>query len=139
MGQMSKPYIHALSSVKRYGGKPEDYLPIHDLMDSSKAVIADSRHRALTHNSWFIGTILEKIFGNHIVNSDGKKVSVRAIGEEHVLEDFGKRFIPSASDYLTAMEYQGWMENGRKGTPPSFHRIEKSEKVTTRTIEYIKD
>ena len=138
---MAKPWIHALASAKRHGGIPENYLPIHDLMDSSKAVIADSRHRALTHNSWFIGTILEKIFGNHIVNSDGKKVSVRTIGEEHVLEDFARRFIPSASDYLTAMEYQSWMENGRKGSPPSFERIQKTEQVKRRVIEieYVKD
>ncbi len=30
---MSKPYIHALSSAKKFGGKPEDYLEIHQLMD----------------------------------------------------------------------------------------------------------
>jgi hypothetical protein len=58
---MSKPWIHAVSSARRWGGKPEDYIEIHNLMDSSKATIADSRHRALTHNAWFIGTILEKI------------------------------------------------------------------------------
>lgn len=74
---MSKPWIHALSSAKRYGGKPEDYMDIHNLMDSSKSSIADNRHRALTHNSWFIGYILEKVFGSTLKNSDGKIVSVR--------------------------------------------------------------
>lgn len=52
---MSKPMVHAESSVRKWGGKPEDYMPIHNLMDSSKGTIADSRHRALTHNTWFIG------------------------------------------------------------------------------------
>lgn len=136
---MAKPYIHAMSSARRHGGIPENYLPIHDLLDSSKAVIADSRHRALTHNSWFIGTVLEKIFGNHIVNSDGKKVSVRTIGEEHVLEDFGNKFIPSASDYLCEMEYKSWMESGRKGVPPSFGKIESGRIVTSRVIDLNKD
>lgn len=31
------PYIHAELSAKRFGGVPEDYLDIHELMDSSKA------------------------------------------------------------------------------------------------------
>jgi len=44
---MAKPFIHAESSVKRWGGKPEDYIEIHNLMDSSKGAIADHRHRAL--------------------------------------------------------------------------------------------
>jgi hypothetical protein len=72
---MSKPWIHAVSSAKRFGGVPEDYIEIHNLMDSSKATIADSRHRALTHNAWFVGTILEKIFGVTFTNSAGKQIS----------------------------------------------------------------
>jgi len=39
-------YYHALSSVKRFGGKPEDYLPIHEFFDESKSHFADFRHRA---------------------------------------------------------------------------------------------
>jgi len=119
---MSKPYIHALSSARRFGGKAKDYIAIHNLMDSSKAVICDNRHRALTHNSWFIGTILEKIFGVTITNSDGKEVSVRDIGEQHVAEDFRGRFIPSAQDYLAEMEMKGWMNNA-DGVPASFTKI----------------
>lgn len=120
---MSKPWIHSLSSAKRFGGKPEDYIEIHNLMDSSKAAMCDNRHRALTHNAWFIGTILEKIFGVTIANSNGKAVSVRDIGEQHVAEDFKGRFIPSAQDYLAEMEMKEWMNNGR-GVPASFQRIE---------------
>ena len=118
---MSKPYIHALSSVRRWGGKVEDYLPVHDLMDSSKAVTADVRHRALTHNSWFISVIVEKIFGTVIINSDNKPISTRDIAEQHVSEDFGGRFIPSAHDYITLIEYEEWMTSG-KGKPPESHR-----------------
>jgi hypothetical protein len=92
-----KPFIHAESSAKKFGGQPEDYLEIHNLLDSSKSVIADNRHRALTHNSWFL-FILEKIFGVTITNSDGKKVSVRDVGEQHIIEDFRGQFIPSAQD-----------------------------------------
>lgn len=46
---MSKPFIHAQSSAKKFGGIWEDYISIHEFLDSSKSVIADNRHRALTH------------------------------------------------------------------------------------------
>ena len=74
-----KPHIHAEISAKRFGGLLEDYVGIHELMDSSKTVLADSRHRALTHHSWFIETIVKRIYGNWLQNSHGKKVSVSEI------------------------------------------------------------
>lgn len=114
---MAKPIIHANSSARKFGGKPEDYLPIHNLMDSSKAAIPDNRHRFLTHNSWFIGTILEQIFGVYIINADGRQVSVRDIGEQHVLEDFHNKFIPTAQDYCQQMAFSPWMSG--MGLPPS--------------------
>jgi hypothetical protein len=132
---MSKPFIHAQSSARKFGGKPEDYIQIHNLFDLSKGSIADSRHRCLTHQSWFIMEILERIkFSNSapctddnrfitIINSDGKHISVRDIGEQHVLEDFGMRFIPTVQDYLENMEYKDWMGNTGKSVPPSFKKI----------------
>ena len=131
---MSKPYIHALSSAKRYGGKPEDYEPIHNFMDSSKSCFPDNRHRALTHNAWFIGQVLERVkFDNsgpvtsdnrfpYIINSDDKKVFVRDIGEQHILEDYAGKFIPSASDFIQEMTFLDWMQNGR-GVPASHVKI----------------
>jgi hypothetical protein len=116
---MSKPIIHALRSVKKYGGTPEDYMPIHELMDSSKATIPDNRHRALTHNSWFISFILPKIFGETFKNSDGRIISTRDIGEDHVAEDYGMRFIPTAQDFLELIPMQDWMQNGISGAPRS--------------------
>lgn len=130
---MSKPYIHALSSAKKYGGTPEDYLDIHVLMDTSKGTIADNRHRALTHNSWFIMEIIPRIFGETMKNSDGKTFSVRDIAEQHILEDFGNRFIPSAQDYLAEMEFKDWMQNGH-GHPPSFAKIAEHKKTKIRII-----
>lgn len=121
---MSKPFIHAKRSAKKYGGIPEDYLEIHNLMDSSKGSIADNRHRALTHNAWFISNIIEKIFGVNITNSEQKLVSTRDIAEDHVLEDFGMKFIPSAQDYLSEMEFKDWMQNGKGDPPTSFRKIQ---------------
>ncbi|QEG27060.1 hypothetical protein GobsT_18130 [Gemmata obscuriglobus] len=34
---MAHPYHHALSSVKRWGGRAEDYQPVHDWFDATKA------------------------------------------------------------------------------------------------------
>jgi hypothetical protein len=126
---MAKPWIHAESSAKKFGGKPEDYIKIHNLMDSSKGTIADSRHRALTHNAWFVGTILEQIFGVTFKNSDGMTVSVRDIGEQHVLEDYRMRFIPSAQDFLQEMEVKEWMIAGKGKPPTSAERLMKRPKI----------
>ena len=119
---MSKPWIHASSDAKLWGIKPEDTLPIHDLMDSSKAAVGSNLHRALTHNAWFIGTILEKIFGTYITAQNGRIIQVRDIGERHVLQDFGNKFIPTAEDWITTMQVQPW-QLGR-GCPPSFKALE---------------
>ena len=129
---MGKPHHHALSSAKKFGGTMEDYLPIHQLMDSSKMAFADNRHRALTHNSWFINYILPKIFGDTITNSEGKLISVIDIAEQHLLEDFAGQFIPTAQDYLTRMPLASWM-NGQ-GLPPSAYR---KEQIDSNTFKYI--
>lgn len=123
---MAKPYLHALSSAKKFGGQPEDYIEIHQLMDSSKGVIPDNRHRALTHTSWFLSTILERIFGITITNSDGKIISVRDVGEQHVLEDYGGKFIPTAQDFLQEIPYLSWMQN--QDLPPSRQALEKNKR-----------
>ena len=73
---MAHPYHHALSSVKKWGGQAEDYLPIHNWFDASKAFLADFRHRALRHHAEGIFWV-EEVFGVTITNSDGKAVPVR--------------------------------------------------------------
>lgn len=135
-----KPYIHACSSAKKYGGIPEDYIKIHNFMDSSKAAMPDNRHRALTHNSWFIGPggPLELAFGTVIENSDGRKVSVRDLGEDHILEDFGMRFIPTAQDYLQEMEYKPWMNNGQGDEGPTSHKKTTNARRKTTFIPFDK-
>ena len=106
-----KPYIHGQGSVRRWGGAPEDYQAIHDFLDSSKAHFPDMRHRALLHSSFGI-YIAERIFGTYITNSDGKKVQVRDIAEEHVIEDMGR--IPTVQDYLTEMPFYPWLGGVKK-------------------------
>lgn len=111
---MSKPLIHAESSVRRYGGSVEDYLPIHDFMDSSKAALADVRHRAVFHSAFGI-YVVERVFGDYITNSDGKRVSVRDVAEDHVKEDLG--FIPTMEHWLKNMPISDWMAGKRTREP----------------------
>jgi hypothetical protein len=51
--------------------------------------------------------LAEKLFGIAIVNSDGKQVPVRYVGEQHVREDLGR--IPTAQDWLSQIKPQSWM------------------------------
>lgn len=103
---MAHPLKHAQSSTKRFGGKPEDYLPIHKWFDESKAFLADFRHRALRHHAEGI-FLCEEIFGISITNSEGKEIPVRYIGEQHVNEDLGR--IPTVQDWLTQIKPERWM------------------------------
>ena len=103
---MAHPYHHALSSVKKWGGKAEDYLPIHDWFDASKAHLADFRHRALRHHAEGIFWA-EEVFGATITNADGKVVPVRWVGEQHVKEDLG--WIPTLQDWFRQLRLQPWM------------------------------
>ena len=49
---MAKSDKHAESSAKQYGGSLEDYLEIHEMMDSSKSAHADNRHRVIFHSAF---------------------------------------------------------------------------------------
>jgi hypothetical protein len=108
---MAHPYHHALSSVRQWGGKVEDYLAVHSWFDESKAFLADFRHRALRHHAEGI-FLCERIFGISITNAEGKVVPVRWIGEQHVKEDLGR--IPAASDWLRCIRPEPWMGYAQK-------------------------
>jgi hypothetical protein len=127
---MANPYHHAVSSAKKWGGVPEDYIYIHDWFDESKMMMADFRHRALRHHAEGI-FMCERIFGHAIQISGsrplrwfekvmqmfgfkiktGRMIPVRWIGEQHVKEDCG--FIPSMQDWFQHIKPQKWM-----GEPP---------------------
>src|SRR5438552_17500000 len=86
---MAHPLKPAESSAHKFGGRPEDYLTIHNWFDESKSFLGDFRHRALRHHTEGI-FLAERIFGVAIKNSEGKQVPVRYLGEEHVKEDLGQ-------------------------------------------------
>jgi hypothetical protein len=110
---MSAPHLHAISSSKKFGGKMEDYMDIHEKMDCSKGYFPDNRHRVLTHTMFWIKEVMIPIFGSTRVNSDNRIYSVKDICEQHILEDFRQKFIPTPQDFIENMEFKEWMQNGR--------------------------
>ena len=92
---------HAESSVSKFGGKIEDYIKIHKIMDSSKEHFGGFQHRLFSHNTWFCSVIVE-LLGDYIVNSDNNKVMVRDICYQHLVEDHGKA--PTISDWLANID-----------------------------------
>jgi hypothetical protein len=100
------PYHHALASTARYGGELEDYLPLHQWFDETKAFFPDVRHRALRHHAEGI-FLAERLFGVTLPNSSGRRVPVRLVAEQHVKEDLG--WIPTAQDWLACLKPAPWM------------------------------
>jgi len=97
-------YKHAQLSVNRRGGVIEDYLAIHDFMDSTKELCSDNRHRIL-HTHWGIRRVVLPIFGRTLKNSDGRTVNVKDMCEQdHVLPDYQNRFIPTLADFARAIQ-----------------------------------
>ena len=107
---MTHPVFHAQSSVRRFGGKIEDYTAIHQWLDAGKQEFCDFRHRALRHHS--LGVFeAERHFGTTICNSDGTLVPTRYIAEQHIKEDCGG-IVPSVSDWLSRIRPESWMSRG---------------------------
>lgn len=89
---------HSLLSRKKFGGNPEDYLPVHKFLDSSKLFYYHLKHRILLHNTYGMEICISK-FGELITNSDGKKILVRDIVAEHCKEDlFG--IVPTLNNWF---------------------------------------
>ena len=103
---MAHPYHHSLSSMRKWGGKVDDYLAIHNWFDASKAITADFRHRALRHHAEGI-FLAETVFGPTITLSSGRITPTRWVGEQHVVEDLG--FIPSFADRVKCIRPEPWM------------------------------
>jgi len=106
-----KPYLHAKISAKKFGGVPEDYMDIHNFIDSSKACMPDIRHRAILHSA-FGCFLVEQMYGATRVNSEGREYSPRDVAEAHIIEDLG--FIPTVEKYLNNMTLQPWMSGTEK-------------------------
>lgn len=133
MSQIANAWHHSVSSARKWGGRPEDYLAIHQWFDESKEHLADFRHRALRHHTQGIFEC-ERQFGPTIEISAGiqhtpetcpgrpcgdgcdhfqpKKIPTRWVGEQHVKEDLGR--IPTVADWFMLITPERWMNNSRK-------------------------
>lgn len=102
------PVKHAESSAKKWGGKWQDYVALHDWMDETKSYCNGWEHRALRHHSAGIQWAVEK-FGHVILNSNGQSIPTKMLAEQHVIEDIG--FIPTPQDWLKmlAKNPESWM------------------------------
>lgn len=103
---MAHPVKHAQSSARKFGGQVEDYLAVHSWFDQSKAHFPDFRHRTFLHHTAGI-FLAEQVFGACILNTEGKAVPVRYLGEQHVREDLGR--IPTLQDWLVNLKPAAWM------------------------------
>lgn len=103
---MATAIHHAMSSARKWGGIPEDYIAIHEWFDCTKAHMPDFRHRALRHHSEGIA-LMCSIFGRTITTSSGREIPTLWIGEQHVMEDHGR--IPTAADWLRNLKAEDWM------------------------------
>lgn len=105
---MATSYYHAISSAKRFGGNPLDYIKIHDWFDRTKYSWADVRHRTILHSTFGIQLCVEH-FGP-VVSTEQKDIPTRLIAEQHVKEDCG--FIPTIQDWLSELPMKDWMLRG---------------------------
>jgi hypothetical protein len=99
---MAHPLLHSKSSAKKFGGIPEDYIHLHNWLDETKAWYGHSLHRMFRHHSEGIFE-MERLFGQSFINSDGKVVYTRYVGEQHVKEDC-YNYIPTAREWIQALD-----------------------------------
>lgn len=93
---------HSRLSVRKFGGKEQDYYALHQFLDSSKLFYFHVKHRLLLHHLLGVEWTIQK-FGDCLHNSDGKVVLIRDIAAEHLKEDHNGR-VPSLHDWLAGNE-----------------------------------
>lgn len=84
-----KPLQHAQISQKTHGGCWQDYIEVHNFLDSSKAACAHFKHRFLLHHREGIELGI-KVCGQNLVNSEKKIIETGQILTEHLTQDLGK-------------------------------------------------
>lgn len=100
--------VHAKNSVKKHGGKAEDYYFIHSFLDAAKDLLPTVKHRLFLHNT--LGPHLcVKAFGETFINSGGLSISVAEVARSHILEDLGCiPTIEEVTSHLTKSDVAGF-------------------------------
>jgi hypothetical protein len=102
--RMAHPLYHSRASVYRYGGRSEDYLPLHSFLDQTKALIADCRHRLILHNAWGIEIAVAR-FGAEVAG-----VPTADLATDHIIEDL--RRVPTLADSIP-VQPEAWWSGGQ--------------------------
>jgi hypothetical protein len=97
-----RPYQHAVSSAAALGGRWQDYLAIHEFLDSTKAACSDMRHRMILHSVDFGGALTAMFFPD--------RDDIDRIVRQHVVEDIG-----------AARTLSEWLQLCRRAQMPRFH------------------
>lgn len=98
--------LHNLPSEKGESFSLGGEIASVQIIDQSKEITADFRHRALRHHAEGI-FMAETIFGPTLTLSTGRIIPTRWVGEQHVKEDLG--LIPSFADWAKAIRPEPWM------------------------------
>lgn len=95
----------AILSARRYGGRPETYLPLHAWFLATRTWTDGAEHMLFRHHAFGIFEA-EALFGP--VLTDGTNtVPTRVVAERHVQSVVGR--MPSASDWLRRIKGSRWM------------------------------
>jgi hypothetical protein len=76
-----RPYLHAISSASQRGGHWQDYLAVHEFLDSTKALCPDIRHRMILHSVDFGAALTRMAFPD--------RGDTDEIVRQHIVEDLG--------------------------------------------------
>jgi hypothetical protein len=91
-----------MNSAARFGGKWQDYLAVHEFLDSTKSCCADPRHRMILH-SVDLGSALAKMAFPDRGDTDD-------LVRQHVVEDLG-----------IARNLSEWLGHCRRARLPRIH------------------
>ena len=127
-----KPFDHAENSVKLFGGEYQDYIEIHKFFDTFRYSVSDPRHRMFLHNTTGV-MICERVFGDFVENSDNKKIAVRDIAEQHIMEDLGQ--IPTPTEWLENINAKEWVKPFKAKLEKKWEKQNKSKEMTDKEIE----
>ena len=109
------PVHHAHTSARLFGGDEALYLELHRFIDRSKRVVADFRHRALTHHVEGVADAVLR-FGPRT----GEGLT-HLVAEAHIREDCAGR-LPRLRDWLMALEIPAQRRVGGGGAREGTNR-----------------
>jgi hypothetical protein len=95
-----KPFLHAQISAKIFGGHWKETLPIHDMLDSSKAAHPTMRHRAVFHSDLGV-TIAQSIFAPSKCSPMSGVADVGSVAIQHIEDDLGR--VPTIAEWAQCL------------------------------------